>query len=168
VSNRLEVHSRQRSFPVNCRLLRKIALTFLSELRPNNNFELEINIISEPEMTLLNEKFLQHQGSTDVLAFDYKEPSQPETFHGEIFVCADQASIQSARYRTSWQNEVMRYVVHGILHLAGYDDHHPARRREMKRQEDRFLRYLAGRFDLSRLGSNRPDFKPRTARKTDH
>jgi probable rRNA maturation factor len=71
--------------------------------------------------------------------------------HGEIVICVDEALAQARRFRTPWQSELARYLVHGILHLRGFDDRRPAQRRKMKRAEDRFLRQLACRFDLRRL-----------------
>ena len=101
-------------------------------------------------MTYLNEKFLKHQGSTDVLAFNYSEPERP-TLVGEIFVCADEALIQAARFHASWQSELVRYIIHGALHLMGYDDHPQRLRRQMKLRENLVLRQLSGRFDLDGL-----------------
>ena len=71
--------------------------------------------------------------------------------HGEIFICVDEAVVQARRFRASWQSELVRYVIHGVLHLRGFDDLHPAGRRKMKREEDRLLREIALRFALSKL-----------------
>jgi rRNA maturation RNase YbeY len=76
--------------------------------------------------------------------------------HGELFVCLDEAVGQCRRFNTLWQSELVRYVVHGLLHLRGYDDRQPAARRQMKREEDRLLTQLAGRFPFRRLGKTRP------------
>ena len=75
------------------------------------------------------------------------------SLHADIVVCVDEAAAQARRFRTTWQSELVRYIVHGILHLRGFDDRRPGQRRKMKRAEDRFLRQLAGRFDLRRLGA---------------
>jgi len=76
--------------------------------------------------------------------------------HGELFVCLDEAVGQCRRFRALWQSELVRYVVHGILHLRGYDDRQPAARRRMKREEERLLTQLAERFPFRRLGKTRP------------
>jgi rRNA maturation RNase YbeY len=76
--------------------------------------------------------------------------------HGELFVCLDEAVGQCRRFNTFWQSELVRYIVHGILHLLGYDDRQPAARRQMKREEDRRLTQLAERFPFRRLGKTRP------------
>jgi probable rRNA maturation factor len=151
VSKTLLVQNRQRTHRVDLRVLRKILHALLIDLLRTDSFELGINIVGAPQMTRLNEAFLRHRGSTDVLAFDYSENQRQTTLCGEIFVCADEATIQAARFRTSWQSELVRYVVHGVLHLRGYDDQRSASRRRMKREEDRLLRELGGRFDFERL-----------------
>ena len=59
--------------------------------------------------------------------------------------------IQAARFRTTWPDELARYLIHGLLHLRGYTDTRPAARRRMKLAEDRLLRAMRRRFDLSKL-----------------
>jgi probable rRNA maturation factor len=58
---------------------------------------------------------------------------------------------QARRFHVHWQSELVRYIVHGLLHLQGFEDLDPAARRRMKRQEDRLLKHLAGRFDFDDL-----------------
>ena len=75
----------------------------------------------------------------------------PPLLQGEIFVCLDEAVAQACRFRTSWQRELVRYVVHGVLHLLGYDDRHGRARQQMKIAEDALVHQLARQSDLSRL-----------------
>jgi rRNA maturation RNase YbeY len=87
--------------------------------------------------------------------------SQPETpwdapssrLSGEIFICVDEAVSQSRHFSTQWQSELVRYLIHGVLHLQGYDDLKPALRQKMKRQEDRVLKGLSRRFDWGKLAA---------------
>ena len=71
--------------------------------------------------------------------------------HADVFICVDEASRQARRFRTTWQSEIARYLVHGILHVCGLDDTHAGARRKMKREEERWLRELSLRFPLSKL-----------------
>lgn len=149
------ISNRQRAQKINSRLLEKIIAAFLSELKIENA-ELEINLVGVAKMTLLNETFLRHEGPTDVITFDYRNPEarnqkSEENLRGEIFICVDEAILQSKKFKTSWQSEILRYIVHGILHLQGFDDHRVAARRKMKREENRLLRKLPRRFALSKL-----------------
>lgn len=151
-SNALEVHNRQQHRWVDCRHLENILRALLVDLKKEAS-QLEINIVDAAGMSRLNEKFLRHRGPTDVLAFDYRESMDHDALFGELFLCVDEATVQATRFGTTWQSELVRYAVHGILHLLGYDDHKPERRREMKRLENRLLKGLAGRFALKKLGA---------------
>ncbi len=150
MSNALLVRNRQRAQPVNSRLLQKVMRTVLLEWLRLDSFNLAFYIVGTREITHLNETFLRHQGSTDVLAFDYA-PERHTGLIGEIFVCMDEAKLQATRFRTTWQSELVRYMIHGLLHLKGYDDHQTTRRRIMKREENRLLRQVVQSYDLSAL-----------------
>ena len=63
----------------------------------------------------------------------------------------DEAILQARQFKTDWRSEVVRYVVHGVLHLLGHDDVRAAARRTMKREENRLVRVLAKRFTLAQL-----------------
>jgi probable rRNA maturation factor len=143
----LVLRNRQRLRRVNISLLRRIVRSLLDELSGVESCELCVHLVAESEMVRLNETFLRHAGSTDVITFDHGGPSK----HGEIFVCVAEAIRQARRFRTTWQAELVRYVVHGLLHLCGFDDRQPALRCKMKREENRLLRLMAVRFPLSRL-----------------
>jgi probable rRNA maturation factor len=158
VGNALHLENRQQTRRVNLRLFRKIISAALKDLSVQQ-FDLGIYIVGAKEMTELNETFLRHKGSTDVITFDYGEPRTPlrkaprivPALHGEIFVCIHEAIAQAKRFRTSWQSELVRYALHGLLHLLGYDDKRAASRHLMKREEDRLHRELAAGFDLVRI-----------------
>jgi probable rRNA maturation factor len=169
------IANRQRVRKINLRLLKKIAAALLAELEIQKA-EIGICLVAAPEMTRLNETFLKHEGSTDVITFDYSDKTvgadvrrllnkktstqkRRETPHvvsyklipGEIFICVDEAVLQARKYGTSWPSEVVRYLVHGVLHLLGFDDSSAGARREMKREENRRVREMTRRFPLSRL-----------------
>lgn len=150
----LVIANRQRRRKINSRLLREIVGGLLTELEVTDA-ELGINLVAAREMALVNETFLNHTGSTDVITFDHREAAQKSrrthTIHGELFVCVDDAIAQAKEFKTNWQSEVVRYIVHGVLHLLGYDDLKPQLRRTMKREENRLVRLLAKRFALAQL-----------------
>jgi rRNA maturation RNase YbeY len=167
----LTILNRQRTRAVDLRRLRRITRLLLSELLQVEQVQLGICLVAAPEMTRLNETFLRHAGPTDVIAFNYLDrggrafpasssgPSRGirdklgghPALDGEIFVCVDEALIQARRFRTTWPSELVRYVVHGLLHLRGFDDQRPAARHIMKREENRLLRELDRRFALATL-----------------
>lgn len=157
----LVLRNRQRVRRVHVRLLKQIARALLAELEVAEA-ELGIHLVAAGEMAGVNWQYLRHKGSTDVITFDLRDaagiPSSPVRrgttgvkVHGEIFICLDDAVKQARQFRTSWQAEIVRYLVHGVLHLLGHDDRQPAARRKMKREENRLLRRLAKEFPLARL-----------------
>ena len=152
VSHQLSIRNRQLTRRLDCRFLARLTRFLLRDLMQKPSYELAIYLVGGPEITQLNETFLQHHGPTDVITFDYCDPAQPESLSGEVFVCLDEAERQARLFHASWQSETVRYVVHGILHLCGYDDHKPGDRRKMKREEDRLVRELSRRFAFPQLG----------------
>ncbi|HTV41992.1 MAG TPA: rRNA maturation RNase YbeY [Candidatus Sulfotelmatobacter sp.] len=135
----LEVLNRQRVRKINPESLEKIAAATLDDLKIQGA-ELGIVLVGAKEMASLNESFLGHEGPTDVITFDYSEPKRPAKVHGEIFICVSEAERQAQAFGTDWQSEVIRYIIHGILHLAGYDDLQPVDWKKMKREEERLVR----------------------------
>ena len=167
----LTIHNRQRARGLETRRLRQLVHCLLGELLGVLEADLGLILVSSPEMTRANEQFLGHEGSTDVITFDHSpgdrdldlavasRPKRPQAklrdLHGELFVCIDEALIQGRRFHTTWQTELVRYVIHGVLHLRGFDDQHAGARRVMKREENRLLRKLARRFDFQQLARPR-------------
>jgi probable rRNA maturation factor len=69
---------------------------------------------------------------------------------GDIIVCVDEAVAQAKRYRATWQAELSRYIVHGVLHLLGYDDSTAVARQRMRRQENRLMKTVSVRHSLGK------------------
>ena len=151
MSESLTVHNRARSQRLNLVFLRRIIRCLLRELLGADVRELGIYVVGEEEMTKLNETFLRHKGVTDVITFNYAEHPNRAPIQGEIFICIDEARLQAKRFGASWQQELVRYALHGILHLLGYDDRRKADRLRMKRQENRLLKQLADAFCFEAL-----------------
>jgi probable rRNA maturation factor len=131
--------------------LRRIVRFLLRDLLHANGHELGIYILEGEEMIRLNETFLRHRGVTDVITFNYAE-CPDGLLKGEIFVCVDEAFIQAKHFGASWQEELVRYIVHGILHLLGYDDRRKTDRLKMKRRENQLVRKLTQTFVLETIG----------------
>jgi probable rRNA maturation factor len=113
-----------------------------------------VSLVSPRAIARVNEQYLGHQGATDVISFDYRDEAGAEDggrVVGELLVCPAVAATASARHGTSVGHEVVLYVVHGLLHLAGYDDLTPADRRRMRQAERRALRRLADAGPLDDL-----------------
>ncbi|MFM7099836.1 MAG: rRNA maturation RNase YbeY [Verrucomicrobiota bacterium] len=142
----VEVRNRQRDRPLDSRRVRTLARAVLADLGCSG--EVAFHFIPDHQMAQLNWHYLHHEGSTDILTFDHG--SRPGHLHGECFISVAEAVRQAAEFGTDWEREVVRYVVHGLLHLAGYDDLEPEARKRMKRVENRLTRRFAPRFPLAK------------------
>ena len=102
-----------------------------------------VGIVDDAEMTALNKKFLDGEGTTDCLSFDLSDeavPDEPNVF--ELIVNGELAAREGARRGHSAEAELALYVVHGLLHNLGFDDVTAAKAREMHRTEDEILQQL--------------------------
>jgi probable rRNA maturation factor len=107
-----------------CLQLRKSEPTDLTRLR-----EISILFISDRRMALLHRQFLNQSGPTDVITFQ----------HGEIVISAEAARRQARTFVDSLACEVRLYIVHGLLHLHGFDDRSEADARKMKAAQEKIL-----------------------------
>ena len=108
----------------------------------------DINIIfcSDPYILGINLQYLGHDYFTDIITFDYTEKP---VISGDLFISVDSVRENAAFYGTEFNEELHRVIVHGILHLIGYDDHTDADTAVMRQKENY---YLQMRKELSGLG----------------
>lgn len=118
-----------------------------------NDAALAIILASRGLIRSLNEEFLHHSGDTDVIAFEYAASGGPADFAaddellwGEIYVCLPVAERAAQEHRTSVSFEVILYIIHGLLHLAGFDDHTDSDRRRMRRREMQIMSVVEAEF----------------------
>jgi len=98
----------------------------------------EINFIitSDNYLRTLNNEFLQHDYFTDVISFDY---SSGDNIAGEIYISEDTVRRNSTEYNVAFDTEMLRVMIHGVLHLVGYDDKTTAQKQEMRRLENKWM-----------------------------
>jgi probable rRNA maturation factor len=136
------VRNVQREFSVNIGELQSFAANAVErclQLRTQKQTDLRklcevfIWLISDPRMALLHRKFLGQSGPTDVLTFQ----------HGEIFISVQTARRHARAFGNSLMCELKLYIVHGLLHLHGFDDQTTAEARKMKTAQEKILRCAA-------------------------
>ena len=99
---------------------------------------ISIILVAAPFMRSLNKKYLSKDRFTDVLSFDLRSPAgRSACLFGDVVVSVDAADKASKTHGVPFRQEVCRYIIHGILHLVGFDDGTQAARKKMwKRQEE--------------------------------
>jgi len=98
---------------------------------------LEINFISSKAILDINKTYLNHDYTTDIITFNYSNIL--DDIDGEIFISIEDALTNSKKYKVSLSDELVRLVIHGILHLLGYDDLNTSEKKIMKRLENKLL-----------------------------
>lgn len=108
---------------------------------------LQINILNGADIIALNQKYLNHDYNTDIITFDYRvDLANP--IDGEIFISFEDAQKNAEKYKVSLNNELIRLIIHGVLHLSGFDDKSPIEKRKMKKMENYFLEKLKVEFEF--------------------
>ncbi len=89
----------------------------------------------------LNQQYLGHSTLTDIITFDLSESKTK--LEGDIYISIDRAKENAGLFREPVEREVNRLMIHGVLHLAGYEDKTKAEKAEMRSKEDYYLSLLA-------------------------
>jgi len=101
-----------------------------------------VTVVSDARMAKLHGRHLGEFITTDVLTFDQSNPGAGTPIVAEIVVCADEAARRSAEFGHPIERELLLYVVHGLLHCAGFDDHDETQAAAMHAEEDRILQAI--------------------------
>lgn len=100
----------------------------------------EVNVIfvNDEYLKQLHRDFLNDDTYTDVITFDLSKPHAKEV-EGEIYISVERADIHAREFQVSFLEEIGRLIIHGMLHLKGYDDQTENGRKEMRKKEDFYL-----------------------------
>jgi len=99
---------------------------------------------SDKYLLKINRQFLNHETYTDIITFPLSGEDDP--VHGEIYMSVDRIKENAKAFKVSYQNELLRVIIHGALHLCGYKDHSKAEKHNMRSKEN----YYLNKFFVSR------------------
>ena len=86
----------------------------------------------------LNREYLDHDYYTDILTFPYEVPLE-KTLFSDIYISVDRVKANADEFHSSFEDELHRVMIHGILHLMGFDDHNDEDRKKMRDEESKAL-----------------------------
>ncbi len=131
----IDIINRQRARKINAKPLREFVAESL-KLVKRESHDVSIALVSDASIKKLNRQFRGKDYATDVLSFQHRAEtfeSRDEKTLGEIVISVDRAAAQAKENSLSFSNEVEQLILHGLLHLCGYD--HETDNGEMNRLE---------------------------------
>ncbi len=99
--------------------------------------QIDIIFCSDEYLRKINNKYLKHNYLTDIITFSYSE--NPTILSGDLYISIERVRRNAKEYHTTFDNELKRVIVHGLLHLIGYDDKTDLERQSMREKEDFYL-----------------------------
>jgi probable rRNA maturation factor len=133
---RIEIANRQRSLPVDRRILRRAVRAILAD-EGVAEAEISLAIVDDRAIRELHRQFLGQDEPTDVLSFVFEQSKG--RLEGEVIASADTARTVASRYGNSPAKELLLYVIHGTLHLVGYRDDDRRAQAAMRAKEQEYL-----------------------------
>ena len=115
---------------------------FVASVESTRLDEVDIAIVTARRIAALNRRYLRHTGATDVLSFDLSAPGAAMIV--QLIVCGDVAVREARSRRVGPQRELMLYIVHGLLHVMGYDDTTPQAAEKMHARQEELLEAFLG------------------------
>ncbi len=124
--------------------LRKVEIiSWIERVISQEGFQLDdlsFVFTSDDNLLTINQTYLQHDDYTDIITFDYSE--QPKTISGEILISVDRVKENAVKYETGFKQELARVMIHGVIHLLGYDDKTANQKKIMREKEDACISLL--------------------------
>ena len=135
---RVHISSRQETLRAPHAMIRKTVR--LAGAGAWSHGTVSVVLVGHDEMCALNHRHTGRKGDTDVLAFPLQDSLPGDDTIGEVVVCASRAQKEALARSVEPIEELLLYIVHGVAHLAGFDDHTSAERRRMYAREEEILR----------------------------
>ena len=136
-------------FTLKNKTLLKQWITSTIEKKKRKTGEIAFVFCSDKRLLEINNEFLNHDTYTDIITFDYSKENHLLPISGDIFISVDRVKENAENFFKSFEDELHRVMIHGVLHLLGYADKTKIAKAEMTKQEESCLKA----YTLSRLRS---------------
>jgi probable rRNA maturation factor len=92
---------------------------------------------SDSHLLNLNETYLKHSTFTDIITFDFTDHTKE--INGEIYISIERVTENARKFKTSFDEELHRVIIHGVLHLVGYNDNNSSKKAQIRKKEEAYL-----------------------------
>lgn len=135
--SKITFHSADVKVPIQNRSGFKSCILKLFSIEDYTLKRLSYVFCSDSYLLQLNKKYLNHNFYTDILTFLISERNRP--IESEIYISVNRIKENAKLYNASYQNELLRVMIHGALHLCGYDDQTKKAKKQMQQKEDVYI-----------------------------
>lgn len=139
----ISFHNQDISF--NLKNKKKLKQWIVSTIQSKKRIAGDINFIfcSDESLLEINLQYLKHNTYTDIITFDYSKGDAQLPIAGDIFISIDRVKENAITYSKTFQEELNRVMIHGVLHLLGYKDKTKDAKAEMTKEENVCLKKLS-------------------------
>lgn len=139
----ITVQNDQKALRLNLKNIKVLALAVLKLLKVPKDTFVSISFVSKTEIKKLNRRYFRKNRTTDVIALEYKLSNLfYKGYLGDIIIAPEIAKKNAIIYKVKFSDELLLYVIHGILHLLGYDDTTPALKKRIEKKQQEIIASL--------------------------
>ena len=117
--------------------LKKIIISFFEYHHITFEY-IDINFLNNDEMLIINQQYLNHNFDTDIITFDLS--TYQNHIIADIYINLDMMDLNAQKFKQPIDNECVRLIIHGLLHLIGYNDKTPEHKKKMRQLENQFIK----------------------------
>ena len=136
---RITLKNLQNKLPIHTGKIKKLILKVIKGERVKESGWINICFVDNTQIKKFNAKFLKTKSSTDVLAFNLSEKKERKIILADIMISTQEALKQAANFKTTPDYELSLYVVHGLLHILGFNDRSRGEKKLMRKKESRYV-----------------------------
>jgi probable rRNA maturation factor len=136
---KITLQNQQKKVRIQSKKIKKLILKVLKGEGVKESGWINICFVDNPQIKKFNARFLKIKGVTDVLAFNLSDKKESNVILADIMISAQEASRQASNFKTTPEYELSLYVVHGLLHILGFNDHNPRQIKLMRKKESQYV-----------------------------
>ena len=138
---KIRVNSLNKKRKINTGSVKRLALRVLGDFRRKNAL-VDITFVTDKKIKALNKRYMRRNAPTDVISFSLKDERflQRKILIGDIYISSDMASENAKHFGSAYEEEISLYVIHGLLHLIGFDDKAAEEKNKIRELERKLLK----------------------------